>query len=71
MPLVTPDPYAFPDFDDNLRHAMQREMELFVESQVREDHGVLELLTADYTFVNERLHDTMGSRTFTGTIFGV
>ena len=55
MPLVTPDPYAFPDFDDNLRQAMQREMELFVESQVREDHGVLELLTADYTFVNERL----------------
>ena len=53
--LVTPDPYAFEDFDANLRESMQREMELFLDSQVREDHGIQELLTADYTFVNERL----------------
>ena len=55
MDLVTPDPYAFEDFDANLRVAMQREMELFLESQIREDHPVPGLLTADYTFVNERL----------------
>lgn len=45
----------FPDFDDNLRNAYQREIELFFESIVREDRSVLDLLTADYTFVNERL----------------
>ncbi len=55
MALVAPDPYAFGDFDANLREAMEREMELFVDSQIREDHPVLSLLTADYTFVNERL----------------
>ena len=45
----------FPDFDDNLRSAFQREIELFFDSIVHEDRSVLELLTADYTFVNERL----------------
>jgi len=45
----------FPDFDDNLRAAFQREIELFFDSIVHEDRGVLDLLTADYTFVNERL----------------
>ena len=55
MALVTPDPYAFGDFDANLREAMAREMELFLDSQIREDHAVPALLTADYTFVNERL----------------
>ena len=45
----------FPDFDDNLRQAFQRETELFFDSIVREDRSVLDLLTADYTFVNERL----------------
>ena len=52
---VTPDPATFPDFDENLRQALRRETELFVASQIREDRSVLELLTADYTFVNERL----------------
>jgi hypothetical protein len=52
---VTPDPDLFPDFDDNLRDAFQRETELFVESQLHEDRSVLDLLTADYTFLNERL----------------
>jgi hypothetical protein len=51
----TPDPGAFPDFDENLRDAMQRETELFVDSQVREDRSVVGLLAANYTFVNERL----------------
>jgi hypothetical protein len=45
----------FPDFDDNLRNAFQREAELFFDSIVHEDRSVLDLLTADYTYVNERL----------------
>ena len=45
----------FPDFDSNLRDAFRRETELFFESIVREDRSILDLLTADYTFVNERL----------------
>jgi hypothetical protein len=50
-----PDRYAFPEFDDNLREAFQRETALFIESQLREDRSLVELLTANYTFVNERL----------------
>ena len=45
----------FPDFDDNLRQALQRETEMLFESIVLEDHSVLDLLNADYTFLNERL----------------
>jgi hypothetical protein len=45
----------FPDFDDNLRQAFRQETELFVDSVLREDRSVLDLLHADYTFVNERL----------------
>ena len=52
---AAPDVNAFPMFDDNLRQAFQRETELFVASQLREDLSVVNLLTADYTFVNERL----------------
>jgi hypothetical protein len=50
-----PDLLVFPDFDDNLRQAFQKETELLFESIVREDRNVFDLLTADYTFVNERL----------------
>jgi mono/diheme cytochrome c family protein len=50
-----PDKNEFPNFDDNLRQSFQRETELFFESIVREDRNVLDLLTADYTFLNERL----------------
>jgi hypothetical protein len=46
---------AFPDFDDNLRQAMLQETKLFFTSIVKEDRNVLDLMTADYTFVNERL----------------
>ncbi|MEO8099691.1 MAG: DUF1592 domain-containing protein [Acidobacteriota bacterium] len=55
--LKTSEPVVnlFPDFDDNLRAAYQREVELFFGSIVREDRSILDLLTADYTFVNERL----------------
>jgi hypothetical protein len=50
-----PDLHAFPDFDDNLRQAMKEETSLFFDSIMREDRSVLDLLNADYTFVNERL----------------
>jgi len=52
---VLPDTQTFPNFDDNLRQAFRQETGLFVESVIREDRNVLDLLTADYTFVNERL----------------
>ena len=50
-----PDLEAFPDFDDNLRQAMKEETSLFFDSIVHEDRSVVDLLNADYTFVNERL----------------
>ena len=52
---VRGDPVPFPDFDDNLVEAFRRETELFLTSTLREDRSVLDLLRADYTFVNERL----------------
>ena len=52
---VLPDPAAFPDFDENLRAALARETDLFFESMLREDRSLLDLLRADYTFLNERL----------------
>jgi len=52
---VLPNSDEFPDFDDNLRQSFRRETELLVESIIREDRNVLDLLRADYTFVNERL----------------
>jgi mono/diheme cytochrome c family protein len=50
-----PDQNEFPDFDDNLRQAFKRETELLFQSIIRENRNVTDLLTADYTFVNERL----------------
>jgi hypothetical protein len=50
-----PDPEKFPQFDDTLRYAFQQETELFIENMIREDRSVLELLDADYTFVNNTL----------------
>ena len=52
---ATPDPDAFPEFDENLREAFAQETRLFLEDQLRADRSVLELLGANYTFVNERL----------------
>ena len=52
---VTPDRRLFPDFDDNLRKAFRRETELLFETVLREDRSVVELLGANYTFLNERL----------------
>ena len=60
--------YLYPDFDDNLVESMKRETELFFDSILREDRSVLDLLSANYTFVNERLGEhykipnVMGSR---------
>jgi mono/diheme cytochrome c family protein len=50
-----PDPYAYPAFDPPLRTAIRREMELFLDSVFRDDHSVIDLLSANYTFLNERL----------------
>jgi hypothetical protein len=51
----TPDARRFPDFDDNLRQAFRQETELFFQSIIREDRSVLDLIKADYTYLNERL----------------
>ena len=64
-----PDPNEFPNFDDNLRQAFRRETELFFESIMREDRSVLDLLTADYTFVNERLAKHYGIPNVYGSQF--
>ena len=55
LPSAAPDLNAFPDFDENLREAFDKETRLFVESMFREDRSVVDLLRANYTFVNERL----------------
>ena len=52
---ATPDKNRFPDFDDNLRQAFERELELFVGEIFGRDRSVLDLLDADFTYVNERL----------------
>jgi hypothetical protein len=55
LPSTGPVDEAFPDFDDTLRQAFLRETELFFRSIVRDDRPALDLLRADYTFLNERL----------------
>lgn len=52
---ITPDSRLFPDFDDNLRQAFRQETELFLRDILEKDRSVLNLLKADYTFLNERL----------------
>ena len=66
---VLPDPSAFPDFDENLRDALARETELFFESMLRENRSLLDLLRADYTFLNERLARHYGIAGIHGTEF--
>ena len=60
---------VFPDFDDSLRQSMRRETELFFDSVVREDRGALELLSANYSFLNERLAGHYGVPNITGSHF--
>jgi len=64
-----PNSHEFPDFDDNLRDALQTEVEMFFASIVREDRSVMDLLTADYTFVNEPLAKHYGIPYVYGTHF--
>ena len=64
-----PNSHEFPDFDDNLRAALQTEVEMFFTSIMREDRSVMDLLTADYTFVNERLARHYGIPYVYGTHF--
>jgi hypothetical protein len=69
LDAITPDMRLFPDFDDNLRQAFRQETELFIESILREDRPVLELLNAKYTFVNERLAKHYGIPNVYGSRF--
>jgi mono/diheme cytochrome c family protein len=66
---VAPDPLLFPEFTDELRDAFVRETEMFIDSQIRDDHGVVDLLTANYTFVNEPLAKLYGIPNVYGTHF--
>jgi mono/diheme cytochrome c family protein len=66
---VDPNVRLYPDFDDNLRQAFRTETELFVDSIVREDRSVLDLLKADYTFLNERLAKHYGIPNVYGSRF--
>ena len=69
MENVLPDPAAFPGFDENLRVALARETDLFFQSMLREDRSILELLGANYTFLNERLARHYGISGIHGTEF--
>jgi mono/diheme cytochrome c family protein len=69
LAAASPDARTFPDFDDNLRQAFRRETELFVESIVNEDRSALDLLRANYTFVNERLAKHYGIPNVYGSRF--
>ena len=64
-----PDPRLFADFDDNLRQSFRRETELFFESVVKEDRSILDLLKANYTFLNERLAKHYGIPNVYGSQF--
>jgi uncharacterized protein DUF1592/uncharacterized protein DUF1588/uncharacterized protein DUF1587/uncharacterized protein DUF1585/uncharacterized protein DUF1595 len=69
IPAVQPDPAAFPTWDENLREAMLKETELWLESQMREDRNVVDLLRTDYTFVNQRLAEHYGIKGIWGNEF--
>jgi hypothetical protein len=66
---IRPDYLLYPQYDDALAQAMLRETELFFDSIVRDDRSVLDLLTADYSFVNERLANHYGIPDVTGSAF--
>src|SRR4029453_14296972 len=66
---VLPDAVAYPYFDRTLGDAFVKESELFFDSLVREDHSILDLLTADYSFVNERIARHYGIPNITGNAF--
>ena len=64
-----PDPDIFPEFDESLRQSFQRETELFFQNIVREDRSVMELLDANYTFLNQRLAEHYGIPNIYGAQF--
>lgn len=66
---VSPDPVRYPEFDDSLRQAFETETRMFLESQIHADRSVKELLTAYYTFVNERLAKHYGIGNVYGSYF--
>ena len=66
---INPAPDEFPDFDDNLRQAMRKEVELLFESVIREDRSVVDLMTARDTFLNERLAQHYGIPGIRGSHF--
>ena len=66
---AAPDTTLFPNFDETLRTAFRRETELFVASVIREDRSILDLLTGDYTFVNQRLAEHYGIPNIYGSHF--
>ena len=69
LEAFSPNPRLYPDFDDNLRQAFREETERFVDSVLREDRSVLDLLRADYTFLNERLAKHYGIAGIYGSRF--
>ena len=69
LDTITPDMRLFPDFDDNLRQAFRQETEMLVDSVIRENRSVLDLLRANYTFVNERLAKHYGIPNVYGSRF--
>ena len=69
LDATSPLPLIYPDFDDPLRQSMRREVELLFDTIVREDRSIVDLLTADYTFVNERLAKHYGIPNITGSQF--
>jgi hypothetical protein len=64
-----PDEILYPNWDETLRYALQRETELFLDSILRENRSVLDLLSANYTFVNERLAKHYGIPNVIGSSF--
>ncbi len=69
MDAMEPDPYVYPSFDRPLRTALKREIELFLDSVFREDRSVVDLLNANYTFLNERLAAHYGIENIRGDQF--
>jgi hypothetical protein len=69
LDVTTPLPMLYPNFDDPLRQAMRTEVEMLFDTIVREDRSVIDILNADYTFVNERLAKHYGIKNITGSQF--
>ena len=69
LPATSPDGVFYPDWDDELRKSFRRETELLLQSIINEDRNVVDLLTADYTFLNERLAKHYGIPNIYGSQF--